>query len=65
MKKVLFDTAGTTLVEASPLDRVWGIGLAADAPQAQDAAQWKGKNLLGYILTEVREELMLREKQNK
>lgn len=42
------------LVEASPLDRVWGIGLRADDPRAGDPAQWRGLNLLGFALGAVR-----------
>jgi len=54
---LLLATAGTTLVEASPYDKIWGIGLAAADPRAQDPKQWKGQNLLGKILTALRDEL--------
>lgn len=51
-------TIGTTLVEASPYDDIWGIKLGADDPRAQARETWLGLNLLGEILTEAREELM-------
>jgi ribA/ribD-fused uncharacterized protein len=53
----LSGTGQRVLVEASPLDRVWGIGLAADDPRAADPARWRGENLLGFALMHARERL--------
>jgi ribA/ribD-fused uncharacterized protein len=50
----LLGTAGRVLVEASPQDRVWGIGLAADDMRARDPRQWLGLNLLGFALMRAR-----------
>lgn len=51
----LCQSGGRVLAEASPLDRIWGIGLAADDPRAENAALWRGENLLGFTLMEVRD----------
>ncbi|GHG55270.1 NADAR family protein [Streptomyces griseocarneus] len=53
----LLGTGDRVLVEASPLDRIWGIGLAADDEAAQDPARWRGLNLLGFALMEARQRL--------
>ena len=45
------------MVEASPVDRIWGIGLAKDADAAHDPLRWRGLNLLGFALMAVREQL--------
>lgn len=50
----LLGTGDRVLVEASPMDRIWGIGLAADDPRAEDPATWRGLNLLGFALMEAR-----------
>jgi ribA/ribD-fused uncharacterized protein len=54
----LIETAGTTLVEASPSHRIWGIGPAADDPRALRRATWRGTNWLGEVLTDVRDTLL-------
>ena len=50
-------TGERVLVEASPRDRVWGIGLAEGDPAARDVWRWPGANLLGFALMEVRARL--------
>ncbi|MEU8583573.1 NADAR family protein [Streptomyces abikoensis] len=57
LREYLLGTGGRVLVEASPLDRVWGIGLAADDERAGDPARWDGLNLLGFALMEARQRL--------
>lgn len=49
--------AGLTFVEASPSDRIWGVGMRQDDPAIADPANWKGRNLLGRAITQVRDEL--------
>ncbi|KAA2262348.1 NADAR family protein [Solihabitans fulvus] len=49
-------TGRRILVEASPVDRVWGIGLAADDERAASPSRWRGENLLGFALMAVRDE---------
>ncbi|TDB90130.1 NADAR family protein [Actinomadura sp. 7K534] len=57
MRDYLLGTRDRILVEASPLDRIWGIGLAADDPRAEDPAAWRGENLLGFALMAARDAL--------
>lgn len=57
LKTILFSTYPKTLVEASPFDKIWGIGLRKDDPGAWNKSTWLGKNLLGEILTRVRDKL--------
>jgi hypothetical protein len=56
LKTFLLQTGDRLLVEASPFDRIWGIGMAATDPNAEKPQFWKGLNLLGFALMEVREE---------
>lgn len=57
LRAFLLGTGDRVLVEASPVDRVWGIGLAATDEAAMDPQRWKGPNLLGFALMAARERL--------
>ena len=58
MSDFLLSTGKRVLVETSPVDKVWGIGLAQDDDAATNPNLWKGENLLGFALMEVREQLL-------
>ncbi|ECQ6575527.1 NADAR family protein [Listeria monocytogenes] len=57
LKKFLMQTKNRILVEASPVDKIWGIGMAADNKNVENPLYWKGLNLLGFALMAVRDEL--------
>lgn len=57
LRNFLLNTGDRVLVEASPMDRVWGIGLSVHDERAQDPARWRGLNLLGFALMEARERI--------
>jgi ribA/ribD-fused uncharacterized protein len=57
LRVALFATGKRTLVEASPHDKLWGIGLRESDPRAMHRSRWQGKNWLGEVLTEVRNEM--------
>lgn len=57
LRAYLLSTGDEILVEASPYDRIWGIGLAAEDARVTDPAQWLGENLLGFALMQVRDEI--------
>ncbi|XP_055956278.1 uncharacterized protein LOC126817334 isoform X2 [Patella vulgata] len=61
LKKRLFTTYPRLLVECSPSDTRWGIGLSKQDPGALHKDCWRGRNLLGQTLTNVRDELMMKE----
>lgn len=54
-------TRNRILVEASPRDRIWGIGMGKSNPDVQCPLKWRGSNLLGFALTEVRDQLLREE----
>ncbi len=55
--RYLLGTGSRVLVETSPVDRIWGIGLAANDERAEHPAQWRGLNLLGFALMQARQRL--------
>lgn len=59
LKEELLETENKLLVEASPYDRIWGIGLRSEDPNFLDMSKWRGKNLLGKVLMDVRDELRI------
>ena len=52
---MLLETGNKTLVEASPLDPIWGIAMDENAEGIDNPDNWKGENLLGYALTDTRD----------
>ena len=59
LKDFLLKTKNHILVEASPADTIWGIGLAANHPGIENPFIWRGLNLLGFALMEVRDDIQL------
>ena len=57
LKTFLLNTKDRVLVEASPVDAIWGIGMTGDHKDVLNPEKWKGLNLLGFALMEVRDEL--------
>jgi ribA/ribD-fused uncharacterized protein len=57
LRDFLLGTGDRVLVEASAYDTVWGIGRSADEPEARHPARWRGLNLLGFALMDVRSSL--------
>lgn len=57
LMKELLGTGTAVFAESSPLDKVWGIGLDEADARRTDPGLWPGENLLGRILTELRDEL--------
>ena len=54
LREFLLQTSERVIVEASPVDRIWGIGLAQDDEHVGNPNLWRGLNLLGFALMQVR-----------
>jgi ribA/ribD-fused uncharacterized protein len=57
LRSLLLSTAPTELVEASPYDLIWGVGISERDPKIFDKGNWRGLNLLGIALMKVRDVL--------
>lgn len=55
LRNLLINTGNAILIEGSPLDKIWGVGLRFDHPDIQNADRWKGTNYLGQCLMFVRQ----------
>lgn len=58
LEKALIDTLPRILAEATPRSPLWGIGLDLSDPLINNRNTWRGKNWLGYLLTDVRNLIM-------
>ena len=58
LKDFLLKTGKRIIVEASPYDKIWGIGMQANSSGIENPLEWNGENLLGFCLMEVRDLLM-------
>lgn len=61
----LLNTENAILAEASPFDRIWGIGLSVNDPKSNIIEEWKGQNLLGFTLMQVRDEIRRNNSEEK
>ena len=55
LRTFLIGTEDHVIVEASPFDRIWGIGLSVSNEKSKHPSTWLGQNLLGFALMDVRE----------
>ena len=56
-RDLLLSTSSALLAEASPYDKVWGVGMTADDPRFANPAKWEGQNLLGRVCMRVRADI--------
>lgn len=60
LRNVLLQTYPSVLVEASPTDKIWGIGMRSTDTSINNPENWKGLNLLGKTLVKVRDVLLIK-----
>lgn len=65
LKAYLLSTKDSIIAEASPYDCIWGIGMSADEAGADDPMRWKGQNLLGCALMQVRDTLLSKNRDSE
>lgn len=58
LRKALLGTKDKIIVEASPFDKIWGIGLYSSDPRSDDPSNWRGLNLLGKAYMKLRQEIL-------
>lgn len=58
LRQHLLNTGTKTIVEASPSDDIWGIGIGIQDPKIGQPKRWKGQNLLGKVLMETRKRIL-------
>ena len=58
LRDFLLKTDSAATVEASPYDQIWGIGMDQNHPDAREPKRWQGLNLQGFVLMEVRTQLI-------
>jgi ribA/ribD-fused uncharacterized protein len=61
LKQILLNTKNKIIVEASPYDKIWGVGLGKNDPKILDPKNWKGTNWLGEAIMKVRETILQRD----
>lgn len=58
LRDFLLSTEGKILVEASPYDRIWGVGMGESNEDIINPLKWRGQNLLGFILMDIRDSII-------
>lgn len=58
LKDLLISTGDAIIVEASPFDKIWGIGMDENHKDVRNPEKWQGLNLLGFALMEIRDMLL-------